>query len=179
MSQSAARRPPQPFHVLLAASPGDSVAPQPPPPALPVSPSIRDFRGPHVPLQRALTCRPAGEKSHCSEVALRFSWRPEVSRPPTCQFSLPHLQPQSPAHIARTGCPWGLPSPLPSITSALSLTWAFSLTPRWAEVCRLELERTQKDHRKWECTASFPFTPCPSTLSLTGGPTCPLFPSNL
>lgn len=47
------RRPPQPFrYVLLAASPGDSVAPQPPSPALPVSPSIRDFRGPHVPLQR-------------------------------------------------------------------------------------------------------------------------------
>lgn len=151
VSQSGAGRPPQPYPRLLMSSPGDSVAPHPSPNA-DSPPSVRGFRAPRVSLQKALTCRPVEEKSHCSEAALRSAGFQ------TRQLSLPDLQPQSPAHIADTGCPRGLLSPFPSIRSALPLTWAFGLTPGWAEVCGLKLERTRRNQRKLERSTSSPFT---------------------
>ena len=134
MSQSAARRPPQPFHVLLTASPGDSVAPQPPPPALPVSPSIRGFRGPHVPLRRALTCRPAGEKSHyCSEVALRSAGLQPASSasPPPATEPCPHCTHWLPLGLDQAPCPAssqpclspGLSASLPDGVKSVDWSW--------------------------------------------------------
>lgn len=133
VSQSGAGRPPQPYPGLLMSSTGNSVAPQPTALNTASHPSMASGI-PRVPLQKGLTCRPVGKKSHCSEVALRSAGLQ------TCQFSLPNLQPHSPAHVTDTaalGACLSLFPCRPGLRSALPLTWASSLTPRWAEVCGL------------------------------------------
>lgn len=130
VSQSGAGRPPPSYPGLLMSSPGNSTAPPTPLPKPCLSPG-RVFWAPSVPLREALTCRPAGEKSHCSGAALgQQPSRPTSSGSPTSSHGgLPALQTRA--------APGACSSLFPSIRSALPLTWAFRLTARWTEVCGL------------------------------------------
>lgn len=82
---------------------------------------------PSAPLQKALTCRPVGEKTHSG-------------RPPNLRAQPPRLQPHSPAHVTDGAALGACLSPFPrspGTRPALLLTWASGLTLRRAEVCRL------------------------------------------
>lgn len=128
MSQSGAGRPPQPYPGLLMCSPGNWVAQHPLPQhcQLPVP----GFCAPRPPPD-STHLQAWGEKSHCSD---------QPAEPPCPAATQPCPHP-------RHRCPWACLS-IFSAGLTLPLTWASSLTPGRAEVCGLQLERTERIRRK-------------------------------
>lgn len=104
VSQSGAGRPPQPYPGLLMSSTGNSVAPQPTALHTASHPSMASG-SPRVPLQKGLTCRPAGKKS-------LFRGGSEASRPPNLPVQPPRPPATQPCPRHRHGCPGGLLTPL-------------------------------------------------------------------